>query len=652
MLSSGKKSGDQMPPLITLRALILGVLTIFGVFYYLICEVGHGSGSGSYVRSQFPMVAFMPFVLWIFINTALKRVWPRLALRRGELLTIFSMLWVVGALPQWGWSDYWIAITAAPIYSATPENQWSELLFPFLPWDALPNTSARVVDTFWLGLPAGASVPWDGWYKAILQWLGASLSMVVFGFCLVVLFQRQWAGAEKLTFPLAQMPMDLTQGLDGPRGVPDLFRSGLFWIGFALVFLPLLYNIATYFTPGLPLFELYTKRFFLELPRPFPGLTIRVLPLVLALTYLCPLDILGSIVFFVLLATFKLGTMDRVGFSVGGSGQSLGSGEILSLESFGATVFIAGWSVWLARGHLRQGWFQVRTGQGDRRDVRHYRLALVGLLLAASCVIAWACSLGASLPLAAGAFALMALTFFVTVKLIAATGFPYLMPSWSNAKGGAFITELIGSAQLSTQNVVAFKMFTSNAFFGNIRLLAWPAIPHHLRIFSLREHPWKVITAVLLAFVSGFLVAVWASLEVAYDEGGATFLYEAFGVFDQTAHLLQNPRVGSPGKWGVWSWGLFEAWGLALLRARLHWFPLHPIGLAFQHTSGTSIYWFSLFLVWIVRLTLLRYGGIKAHHGARPFFYGLGIGYVVGVVLSGLVDLIWFPLQGHRVHDW
>ena len=250
MLSSGKKSGDQTPPLITLRALILGILTIIGVLYYLIHEVGHGSGSGSYVRSQFPMVAFMPFVLWIFINTALKRVWPRLALRRGELLTIFSMLWVVGALPQWGWSDYWIAITAAPIYLATPENQWSDLLFPFLPWDALPNTSARVVDTFWLGLPEGASVPWDGWYKAILQWLGASLGMVVFGFCLVVLFQRQWAGAEKLTFPLAQMPMDLTQGLDGPRGVPDLFRSGLFWIGFALVFLPLLYNIAPYFTPG------------------------------------------------------------------------------------------------------------------------------------------------------------------------------------------------------------------------------------------------------------------------------------------------------------------------------------------------------------------------------------------------------------------
>ena len=92
--------------------------------------------------------------------------------------------------------------------------------------------------------------------------------------------------------------------------------------------------------------------------------------------------------------------------------------------------------------------------------------------------------------------------------------------------------------------------------------------------------------------------------------------------------------------------------GIALLRARFHWFSLHPIGLAFQHTSGTSIYWFSLFLVWIAKLLLLRYGGVRAYRKGKPFFYGLGVGYVLGVVLSGVVDVIWFPLQGHNVHDW
>ena len=646
-----EKSPDAAPR-ITLRALVLGALTIVATFYYLIIAVGHGSGSGSYVRSQFPMVAFMPFVLWLFLNALLKRVWPRVSLRRGELLTLFSMLWVVGVLPQWGWIEYWVAIVAAPVYLATPENQWGELLTPHLPWQVLADTSPRVMNTFWLGLQEGAPVPWDGWVEPILQWLGVSLGMVVFGFCLVILFQRQWAEAEKLTFPLAQMPLDLTRGFDGPGRTPELFRSGLFWIGFAVVFLPLFYNICTYFTPGLPLIELYTKRFVLELPRPFSGLTIRVLPLVMALTYLCPLDILGSLVLFTLLAALKIGAIDRFGFTVGGSGQAIGSSGILSLESFGAIVFIGCWSVWLARRHLRQVWQQVRGGQGDRHEVRIYRLALAGLLLSALCVIGWAVSLGASLPLAAGSFLLTALTFFVTVKLIAATGFPYLMPSWPNAQGGAFITELIGSNRLSAQQVVAFKLFTSSAFFGNIRLPVWPAIPHHLRIFSLRDQPWLVGGTVLGAFVVGFLVAVWASLEVAYDKGGAVFLLGAVGVFNETTHLLQNPTSSQLGKWLVWLWGFLEAWVLAFCRSRLHWFPLHPIGLAFQQSSGTSIYWFSLFLVWSVKLMLLRYGGVQAYRRGKPFFYGLGIGYVMGVVLSGLVDVIWFPFQGHLVHDW
>ena len=123
-------------------------------------------------------------------------------------------------------------------------------------------------------------------------------------------------------------------------------------------------------------------------------------------------------------------------------------------------------------------------------------------------------------------------------------------------------------------------------------------------------------------------------------------------IYDQTAHLVQNPRVFDPGKWGIWLTGFFEAAALAFLRARYYWFPLHPMGLAFQNTAGTSIYWFSLFLVWIAKFLLLRYGGVRAYRAGKPFFYGMGIGYVAAVVLSGVVDVIWFPVEGHRVHDW
>lgn len=114
---------DRKPHLITPRALILGVLTIAGMFFYIV-NVGQRLQAGWYVHSQFPMAAFTPFVLWLFVNAGLALLWPHRALRQGELLTIFSMVWVVGAIPQLGWINYWAAILATPTHFATAENQW------------------------------------------------------------------------------------------------------------------------------------------------------------------------------------------------------------------------------------------------------------------------------------------------------------------------------------------------------------------------------------------------------------------------------------------------------------------------------------------------------------------------------------------------
>ena len=56
--------------------------------------------------------------------------------------------------------------------------------------------------------------------------------------------------------------------------------------------------------------------------------------------------------------------------------------------------------------------------------------------------------------------------------------------------------------------------------------------------------------------------------------------------------------------------------------------------------------------MWIVKIILLRYGGAKAYIAGKPLFYGLAIGYVVGVIFSMIVDLIWFPAEGHSMHGW
>jgi len=61
---------------------------------------------------------------------------------------------------------------------------------------------------------------------------------------------------------------------------------------------------------------------------------------------------------------------------------------------------------------------------------------------------------------------------------------------------------------------------------------------------------------------------------------------------------------------------------------------------------------FTLFLTWLIKVILLKVGGINLFRRARPFFLGLLLGYVVGVGLSFLVDVIWFPGQGHMIHHW
>ena len=183
------REDTDAPPVITLRAVVLGLLTITAMFYYL-TQVVHRIGSGTFVHSQFPMAVIIPFVLWLFLNVVLKRVWPAVALRQGELLTILAMMWVVGTIPQNGWINFWAPILAAPTYFASAENQWAETFFDFMPWNVFPPTDTLLIHGFWFGLPQGAAVPWGGWVGVIFQWLGVSMAMLAFGFCIIVLFQK------------------------------------------------------------------------------------------------------------------------------------------------------------------------------------------------------------------------------------------------------------------------------------------------------------------------------------------------------------------------------------------------------------------------------------------------------------------------------
>ena len=64
---------------------------------------------------------------------------------------------------------------------------------------------------------------------------------------------------------------------------------------------------------------------------------------------------------------------------------------------------------------------------------------------------------------------------------------------------------------------------------------------------------------------------------------------------------------------------------------KLPWWPLHPLAFAVTSSWEINLVWGPLFLAWLFKSLILRYGGRGGFHKALPFFIGLMLGqFVVG----------------------
>jgi hypothetical protein len=68
------------------------------------------------------------------------------------------------------------------------------------------------------------------------------------------------------------------------------------------------------------------------------------------------------------------------------------------------------------------------------------------------------------------------------------------------------------------------------------------------------------------------------------------------------------------------------------LRLRYAGWPLHPVGFILSYGWGLNWIWFSIFLGWLVKVMIVRFGGGSLLRSSRPFFIGL----ILGEAAAGL----------------
>ena len=624
------------PERVTGRAFLLGLITIG-----CMCLLSENYGRGL-VRSNMPVPALLMFMLWFGIYLLLKLTVPRLALSRTELLTIFGMTWLVGTLPGLGVVGNLMIRVTGPAYFSTPEDRFWEVVGLYLPRFLLFDQGNPAVAAYYLGLRPGEAIVWREWFFRLYWWFVGLSSLALAGFFACVIFYKQWADKERLVFPLATFPVELLKESVGKR-LPDVLRNGVFWAGFAFTFGILAWNVARYFILDLPRITLFDHETFknITLARDFPPLNVRVHPFIIGLAYHAPLNILFNIWFFYVLNILKIGLMNVTGFSVGLEGQPAAPRDIMTLESHGALVVLVIWSVWIARDHLRETFqkaFYFRRNEDDGAPVT-YRTAYLGFVCASIFLLGWLVSTGFSLPFALLQMALLFVIYFGTAKYLAATGFIALRVPGN--KGAVILRSIIGIRNLSPSNLVGVKMVDISGFAGTTsRMLSIPGIPHLFRMLgtALKRHP-LISLALPAALITGFTVQCWAHLDLSHREGGMNVAFTGMRMLDLVSQIGGSSQSAFDiQKLLVWIVGAAEACLFTFLGTRFTGWPIHPVGLAFP-----TYYGFSVFLVWLPKIIILRLGGVLLYRRSVPFFYGMIVGYLVGILYAAAVDIIFFP---------
>lgn len=610
--------------------------------------------AGSYARfvlhttrldqNHLSMAAVVPLVLIAAFFARPFRI------SRGEMLVIFSMTLIGATMPTY-FIGKLIANITVPYYLATPENQWASYFSSDLPSYAVLERGLAL-EWFFEGLPRGTSIPWGAWLVPVFWWVTVIAAFYGCCLCLMVVLRKQWMENERVEYPLMEMPLAVVEESSG-RGwlrIP-VTRSSLFWLGFGIPMFMILWNIGSYFSPTFP--TISWKFPDMSFGRQFPPIRMLLYPMIVGFSYFIKLDILLSLWLFNLLTNLEMGTINRLGYLAGADEEYSTKPLPVAAQTMGAFLVMVSVGFWMARHHLKDVYRKAFYGAEDVDDsdeVISYRTAVFGFLACAAYLMVWHYRTGMELkfiPL----FLLGCLVMYLGItRVIAETGLialrAPLMPQ-------PFALFLMGSDVLTQRTMVSVAL--SYTWCSDTKTTIMPSLAHSLRLFdTLKGHRRPLLGAVLLAMAAGVAASFIYTIHAGYETGAANY----GGIF--TGGLAQFPwdnlvkKAKEPFgiQWkpvGFMGIGAIITGLLMTVRYRYPAWPLHPVGFAAGPVIPANYLLLSFLAAWFIKRAILSIGGIRGFRAGKPFFIGLILGHFMGAGISFVVDMIWFPGQGHGI---
>lgn len=629
-------SGDGL----SLRAFLigLGLCALLGVWLTYNRMVVQGPFMGWYFLDR--GVLFVFFCLAVLLNPLLALLKRRYALGRGELLAIYAMLLLL--MPAWAMTRALLGFMTGVTYYASPEMRHLEAVLPYsLPWLAVLDSEP--VRWLYEGLPKGGSVPWWAWVVPLWSWGSFLVALFVVLGCLSVVLRKQWEEHERFAFPIMQVPLAMGERGDGWIG--PLFRGRMMWSGFSIPFAIGSVNALNSYFHTLPRVSLRTVIWIFR--RAIP-MSIRLNFALLGYAYFVNLDVSLSIWLLNVIAkcingVFAILGAERYGVSgMVGRHSSQGS-EFLAFMGMGYMLALAGYSLWIARSHLKAVWAKALGRPSrlvDSEEALPYRTAVACILLGTLYLGCWLYQAGLPPHVIAFLFVACFVVFLVLARIVSETGYA---ATYSPLNPSEFVVCAVGSSAFGPTGLVTAG--TSYVWTMTRLNTLMPRASAALRLAREMGRTRGLIWAMGAAMAVGLVVASHTTLDLGYAHGGRNLDYWFRDVND--AALPFDEYVGrrlldpSP----VFYTGfLYTGLGLGLaalfmvLRTRLSWWPIHPIALPVSTIWMTEHYYFSIFLAWGIKALVMKFGGATLYRKTRPFFIGIILGEAVCLGAWSLID--------------
>ena len=621
---------------LTLKSFLLALVLIpFNIWWLIELEV---------VRVGYPTIihpqANVIFIIFwlLLIGYVLHKLSPRLGISQQELLTIHFMLCIVSCLCSWDMLQILMPIMSYPFQFATPENDWRNLFWRNIP-EWLTVSDAKTL----LGYYEGDSSLYTArhlkaWLTPIAAWSSFVFVLMLVLLCINTLLRIQWTEHERLSYPLTQLPLEMTN----PR--LHFFRNRLMWIGFSIAALISIVNLIHSIYPLIP---------YIPVKRQGIGGGIRVsfYPFVIGMSFMMPRDLLFSCWAFFWLYKIELMVGDMMGW------QNLPRFPYAAEQGFGVYMGLLVFALWIGRSHfigLVRHLFTSATSRfqlDDSREPMPYRLAMVGIVFGLIFLTVFSYKAGMSLWVIPIFFAIYFLLSIMITRLRAELGFivhghgyrPGIDPH-------SMIVTGFGTWQLTTNTLTVFSMymFFNRAYWVN-------PMPESLEAFKMSERRninlRHTSIAILLATAIGLVVSFWFLLDAFYRHGhdSAHFhphsLWYGRMAYGQLENWLNYPREADAPALAFMAGGFGLTTVLMFLRTRFLWWPLHPLGYVTADSWGMFNLWSCIFVAWVIKTIILRYGGLGSYRRAVPFFLGVALGdYIVGFIWSILSIVTNYPL--------